>query len=104
MTTHLSRINALETSLDRLARQAAKTQQVDSLRDETRQLIESHHLDLLNLKAHVWGIGALSTRRPTLSSPFRHAFFCGLPSCTDRIVNVVVVATRRARPPQPLKT
>ncbi|GAA5954321.1 hypothetical protein JCM8115_003372 [Rhodotorula mucilaginosa] len=56
MTTHLSRINALETSLDRLARQAAKTQQVDSLRDETRQLIESHHLDLLNLKAHVWGI------------------------------------------------
>ncbi|KWU45203.1 hypothetical protein RHOSPDRAFT_16775 [Rhodotorula sp. JG-1b] len=56
MTAHLSRINALETSLDRLARQAAKTQQVDSLRDETRQLIESHHLDLLNLKAHVWGI------------------------------------------------
>lgn len=56
MTTYLSRINALETSLDRLARQAAKTEQVDSLRDETRQLIESHHLDLLNLKAHVWGI------------------------------------------------
>lgn len=61
MTTYLSRINALETSLDRLARQAAKTEQVDSLRDETRQLIESHHLDLLNLKAHVWGIGAFAS-------------------------------------------
>ena len=76
MTAHLSRINALETSLDRLARQAAKTQQVDSLRDETRQLIESHHLDLLNLKAHVWGIGALrcvASSHPLFS--FCHAFF-----------------------------
>ncbi|GAA5882171.1 hypothetical protein JCM3774_005453 [Rhodotorula dairenensis] len=56
MTTHLSRISALESNLERLARDAAKTEEVDSLRDESRQLIESHHLDLLNLKAHVWGI------------------------------------------------
>ncbi|GAA5982685.1 hypothetical protein JCM10908_006744 [Rhodotorula pacifica] len=56
MTSHLSRITALETSLERLARDAAKNAEVDSLRDESRKLIESHHLDLLNLKAHVWGI------------------------------------------------
>ncbi|BGP58454.1 hypothetical protein JCM8202_005439 [Rhodotorula sphaerocarpa] len=56
MAAHLSRITALESNLDRLTRDAAMTSEVDSVRDEARQLIESHHLDLLNLKAHVWGI------------------------------------------------
>lgn len=57
MATHLSRITALESSLEKLTRDAATAREVGSLRDESRKLIESHHLDLLNLKAHVWGIG-----------------------------------------------
>ncbi|POY75039.1 hypothetical protein BMF94_2015 [Rhodotorula taiwanensis] len=56
MATHLSRITALESSLEKLTRDAATAREVGSLRDESRKLIESHHLDLLNLKAHVWGI------------------------------------------------
>lgn len=81
MAAHLSRITALESNLDRLTRDAAMTSEVDSVRDEARQLIESHHLDLLNLKAHVWGIGTLrSPRAKGATSPRRGAMLTGFDS------------------------
>lgn len=58
MSTHISRISSLESALSKLESSAATKKQVDSLRGEYTKLLESDHLEVLNLRAHVWGIGA----------------------------------------------
>lgn len=58
MATHLSRIAALEDSHAQLSGTAASTKDVDALRAEYRKLLDSEHVDLLSLRAHVWGLGA----------------------------------------------
>jgi hypothetical protein len=57
MSTHISRISSLESALSKLESSAATKKQVDSLRGEYTKLLESEHLEVLNLRAHVWGIG-----------------------------------------------
>lgn len=57
MATHLSRIATLERALAKLTDERATHAEVDSLRAEYRKLLEAEHLDVLNLKAHVWAVG-----------------------------------------------
>ncbi|KPV73029.1 uncharacterized protein RHOBADRAFT_55271 [Rhodotorula graminis WP1] len=56
MATHLSRIAALEDSHAQLSNSAASTKDVQALRAEYRKLLDSEHVDLLSLRAHVWGL------------------------------------------------
>ncbi|BGP35626.1 hypothetical protein JCM10296v2_007467 [Rhodotorula toruloides] len=56
MSTHLSRISSLESAISKLESSSATKKQVDSLRGEYIKLLESEHLEVLNLRAHVWGI------------------------------------------------
>ncbi|GAA6055689.1 hypothetical protein JCM3770_001022 [Rhodotorula araucariae] len=56
MASHLSRISTLEASLEKLASSAATQAETASLRAEYRKLLEAEHVDLLSLKAHVWGL------------------------------------------------
>ncbi|BGP27874.1 hypothetical protein Rt10032_c14g5217 [Rhodotorula toruloides] len=56
MSTHLSRISSLESAISKLESSSATKKQVDSLRGEYTKLLESEHLEVLNLRAHVWGI------------------------------------------------
>ncbi|GAA5997674.1 uncharacterized protein JCM10292_001015 [Rhodotorula paludigena] len=56
MATHLSRIATLERALAKLTDERATHAEVDSLRAEYRKLLEAEHLDVLNLKAHVWAV------------------------------------------------
>ncbi|GAA5839750.1 hypothetical protein JCM9279_005157 [Rhodotorula babjevae] len=56
MAAHLSRIAALEDSHAQLSGTAASTKDVDALRTEYRKLLDSEHVDLLSLRAHVWGL------------------------------------------------
>ncbi|BGP11637.1 hypothetical protein JCM10049v2_007547 [Rhodotorula toruloides] len=56
MSTHLSRISSLESAISKLESSSATKKQVDSLRGEYTKLFESEHLEVLNLRAHVWGI------------------------------------------------
>ncbi|GAA5905896.1 hypothetical protein JCM6882_009064 [Rhodosporidiobolus microsporus] len=56
MTTHLTRVTALEKQTAALSESAATKAELDSLRQEYRKLLESEHLDLLNTKAHLWAL------------------------------------------------
>ncbi|BGP43783.1 hypothetical protein JCM10449v2_007840 [Rhodotorula kratochvilovae] len=56
MASHLSRISTLEASLEKLASSSATQAEVAGLRAEYRKLLEAEHVDLLSLKAHVWGL------------------------------------------------
>ncbi|GAA6039774.1 hypothetical protein JCM8097_004215 [Rhodosporidiobolus ruineniae] len=56
LTTHLTRISSLESSVASLQFDTATKTELDSLRQEYRKLLEGEHLDLLNLKAHVWAM------------------------------------------------
>ncbi|KAM0748100.1 hypothetical protein T439DRAFT_73685 [Meredithblackwellia eburnea MCA 4105] len=72
LTSHLTRVSALEGSLSQLESKvktlAARTE-LDSMRAEYKGLIESEHLDYLSLKAHLWGVeqdlNALTKRSAT---------------------------------------
>lgn len=57
MTTHVKRIEKVESELNRLLKESAGKKDLEVLRGETAKLVESTHLDFLNLKAHVWGVG-----------------------------------------------
>lgn len=56
LTKHINRIEKVEAQLDDLVKTVAKKNEVDSLRNEYKKLIEAEHLDLLALKAHIWGV------------------------------------------------
>ncbi|GAA6059150.1 hypothetical protein JCM10212_003897 [Sporobolomyces blumeae] len=57
VTTQLSRITTLEYQLADLASRTSTTpRDVESLRQEFRKVSQGQHLDVLNLKAHVWAL------------------------------------------------
>ena len=103
MTTHIKRIERVESELAQVVKTAAGKKDVDSLRAEYRKLIVSvtavlekvrvpllmlsvqdgSHLDHLDLKAHLWGVGTYSMSSRVEYDP-------------DRVV--VGCRARRARP------
>lgn len=85
MASHLSRITALEEAHAKLAGSAASTKDVAALRTEYRKLLDSEHVDLLSLRAHVWGLGA-SPR----STPFSRVLLCARPCVERRLVTVLI--------------
>ncbi|KAL8278288.1 hypothetical protein RQP46_009320 [Phenoliferia psychrophenolica] len=59
LTSHLARVTSVEDQLARLESRLdafSPKSDLDGLRKEYRALTESQHLDLLSLKAHVWGV------------------------------------------------
>ncbi|GAA5870921.1 hypothetical protein JCM8547_000033 [Rhodosporidiobolus lusitaniae] len=56
MASHLSRISTLESTTTSLSHNSATKPELNSLRAEYRKLLEAEHLDVLNLKAHVWAL------------------------------------------------
>lgn len=56
MTAHLKRIEVLETDLKNLRQLSAVKSDIDGARAEYKQLINFVSLDVLDLKAHVWGV------------------------------------------------
>lgn len=70
MASHISRISLLESTVSRLESSSAPKSDLDSLRQEYRKLLEAEHLDGLNVKAHVWALGASALfPSPFLSFP-----------------------------------
>ncbi|GAA5912930.1 uncharacterized protein JCM6883_006261 [Sporobolomyces salmoneus] len=56
ISSQLDRISLLESRLRSLESTQVSSKQLDSFRNEYKKLSESQHLDLINLKAHVWSI------------------------------------------------
>ncbi|GAA6017504.1 hypothetical protein JCM10207_008249 [Rhodosporidiobolus poonsookiae] len=56
MATLIPRISALEQSSAALAESAATKADLDSLRAEYRKLLDAEHLDVLEMKAHIWAL------------------------------------------------
>ncbi|SCV74720.1 BQ2448_7749 [Microbotryum intermedium] len=56
MTTHIERIERVEKTVNELSKSSSTNDQIDTLRNEYRKLLEAEHLEVLALKSHVWGI------------------------------------------------
>ncbi|KAI5481337.1 hypothetical protein MNV49_004959 [Pseudohyphozyma bogoriensis] len=56
LTTHIKRIEHVETALSTLEGKAVDKDEIAGLRKEYRALLETDRLDLLALKAHLWGL------------------------------------------------
>ncbi|GAA6013890.1 hypothetical protein JCM11491_000459 [Sporobolomyces phaffii] len=56
ISSQLDRISVLETRLESVEASQVAQSQLAALRSEYKKLSESQHLDLINLKAHVWAI------------------------------------------------
>lgn len=54
---YAERLAKMEKSLKTVETDAARRKEVAELRREFKHLSEAEHLDLLDLKAHVWGLG-----------------------------------------------
>lgn len=69
MTTHVKRIQSVQGELEQFKKDSARKKDLESLRAEYTKLVESNHVDLLNLKAHVWGVGAFIIVSRCVESP-----------------------------------
>ncbi|GAA5937934.1 uncharacterized protein JCM15063_005417 [Sporobolomyces koalae] len=56
VTSQLDKINQLEDRIQRLEPKMVDKKELKSMREEYKRLTETQHLDLINLKAHVWSI------------------------------------------------
>jgi hypothetical protein len=94
MASHLSRISHLEQTVKSLQSSTAQRSELEAARQEYRKLLEAEHLDGLNIRAHVWALGAFS------SVPF---FLSRVPASRrkgERGSDCGSVATYRTRPSQ----
>lgn len=66
MSAHIKRIERVEQDLKELAKNSAAKSELEGIRSEYRKLIDGSHLDLLDLKAHVWGVGTFLLPPPSL--------------------------------------
>ncbi|GAA5843574.1 hypothetical protein JCM3766R1_002417 [Sporobolomyces carnicolor] len=57
ISSQLERISQLESRLNQVESSQVSMSQLESFRNEYKQLSQTQHLDLINLKAHVWSIG-----------------------------------------------
>ncbi|KAJ9113862.1 hypothetical protein QFC19_000055 [Naganishia cerealis] len=56
MSNHLQRIEAVEKELKRLSSTSAVKEDVTKLRAEMKQVYDGLHVEVLDLRAHVWGV------------------------------------------------
>ncbi|GHJ86501.1 hypothetical protein NliqN6_2903 [Naganishia liquefaciens] len=56
MANHLQRIEAVEKELKRLSSTSAVKEDVTKLRAEMKQVYDGLHVEVLDLRAHVWGV------------------------------------------------
>ncbi|KAJ9116870.1 hypothetical protein QFC22_004527 [Naganishia vaughanmartiniae] len=56
MSNHLQRIEAVEKELKRLSSTSAVKEDVTKLRGEMKQVYDGLHVEVLDLRAHVWGV------------------------------------------------
>ncbi|KAJ9101875.1 hypothetical protein QFC21_003215 [Naganishia friedmannii] len=56
MSNHLQRIDAVEKELKRLSSTSAVKEDVTKLRAEMKQVYDGLHVEVLDLRAHVWGV------------------------------------------------
>lgn len=57
MSDHVGRIERIEKQIETFALKKESKKEIDTLRAELKKLYEGNHMELLELKAHVWGIG-----------------------------------------------
>lgn len=56
MSTHLRRIEAVEKDLRHLEHSVAAKEDITKLRGEMKKIYDGLHVEVLDLRAHVWGV------------------------------------------------